>query len=321
MLWLAAACGASETAHGPGLKPAAARSPAQPPAAKGVTPPPAERAEPASPAAPLEARVSDARFLVHTEAGALVERGISDAQPRTLVPHADAALYDPVLELLWFIEQNRLHVLDLRAREAPPVLIANDMQDMDRLTVMRGQHVAADRDGCEAPYAVLEWSKTPKIKLMLADSNERVKIDGHGWLKAQLTRATRPVPPSSAFGEDKVAVPDELLDCEDEETCATSVPFADRGWQLVLVVDRSGGDCWERACLLRNPQDRYATPPRPEGWAAGSGAKPGPCGPYRFDRTRSAYLVQRLLCAGNAPCRDVGGEALGWLDPGDIVGE
>lgn len=271
---------------------------------------------------PKRAAMDVPRFLVHTEDGVIVERGATTASAQTLVPHADATLYDPSLELLWYIENNQLLVLDLRARSAAPALIVRDMKDMDRLTVMRGRHIVADRDGCESPYAVLEWNEKPKIKLMLADTNERVKIDGIAWLKAQLGRAGRPEAPSSAFGDQKVEVPASLLSCEDEESCATSVPFANRGWQLVMVVDRAGGDCWERACLLRDPKkDLFATPPRPQTWGPATSTTPGPCGPYRFDPSQSAYLVQRWLCSADAPCEDLGGQALGWLEPGGVVGE
>jgi hypothetical protein len=278
-------------------------------------------AEQAKVSAPIRTPVDSPRFLVHTEEGAVVERRAAATPVKTLVPHADAVLYDPALELVWYIADNQLLVLDLRARDTPPALIVRDMKDMDRLTVMRGKHTVADRDGCEGPYAVLEWTENPKVKLMLADSDERVKIDGRAWLKAQLTRTARSVPTASAFGEQQVSLPASILSCEDEETCATSVAFGDRGWQLVMVVDRSGGDCWERACLLRDPKtDKYAMPVGSQ-WGPAVGTTPGPCGPYRFDRSGTAYLVQRWVCAGDAACQDLDGQALGWLEPGDVVGQ
>ncbi len=56
-------------------------------------------------------------FLVHSEEGAVVERSATTPS-QTLIPHADAVLYDAALELVWFIENNQLLVLDLRARSA-----------------------------------------------------------------------------------------------------------------------------------------------------------------------------------------------------------
>ena len=280
-----------------------------------------DRSHSADVAAPAPVQKDLPAFLVHTEGGAVVERGATTPS-QTLIPHADTVLYDAALELLWYIESNQLLVLDLRARSAAPELIVRDMKDSDRLTVMRGGHIVADRDGCESPYAVLEWTEKPKVKLMLDDSGARVKIDGGAWLKAQLTRAERSVPAASLFGAQTVSLPASLLACEEEETCGASVPFADRGWQLVLVTDRSGGDCWERACLLHNPKaDRFATPPGAQAWLPAAAAKPGSCGPYRFDPSRTAYLVERWLCVGDRPCEELAGQALGWLEPGETVGE
>jgi hypothetical protein len=264
----------------------------------------------------------DARFLVHSDAGMIIVRSVSSAAPSVLIRHADFALYDSELELIWYIEANQLRVFDLRALDAPPAVIVRDMRQLDRITVVRGAHSVSEQDGCETPYAVLDWTTNPKMKLLLVEGDAKAKVDGRAWLHAQLNRPARSVTAQRRFVNDKVDVASELLDCEDEETCATSVPFAKRGWQLLLVTDKSGGDCWERACLLRDPRsNRYASPPRPERWGLASAAQRGPCGPYRFEQTQSAYLVGRLLCAGDGPCQDVGGAALGWLIPGDTIGE
>jgi hypothetical protein len=264
----------------------------------------------------------DAGFLVHTDAGMVIVRSVSNAAPRVLIPHADFVLYDSVLELIWYLEDNQLRVFDLRASDAAPTLIVRDMRQLDRVSVVRGAHSVSEQDGCETPYAVLDWTANPKVKLFLVEADEKVKVDGRAWLHAQRNRPERSVLAQRRFLDGKVDIAAELLDCEDEETCATSVAFANRPWQLLLVTDKSGGDCWERACLLRDPNsNRYASPPRPERWGPANVAQRGSCGPYRFDQAQSAYLVERLLCPGELPCQDVGGSALGWLMPGETVGE
>jgi hypothetical protein len=252
----------------------------------------------------------------------VVERDASRARGKTLVTHADTVLYDPALELLWYVEVNQLHVLDLRLPGQPPVLLVRDMKQVDRLTVLHDGHAVALHDGCDEPYAVLEWSSKPRVKLFLAETKARVRIDGLAWLKQESKRPARPVATAHTFFENKVELPAALLDCEDEELCGTSIPFGNRAWQLVLVTHRADGDCAERACLLREPQkERYATPPHPQQWNAADKTKAGPCGPYYFDPSGAAYLVEHWVCVRDAPCQEVGGEVLGWREPGEVIGE
>jgi len=165
-------------------------------------------------------------------------------------------------------------------------------------------------------------SNVPASDLAAVEGDHRMRKPAAAKCKELLQAAREALEADKKQGDALVALPSALLDCEDEEVCGTSVPFGNRNWQLVLLTQRVDGDCAERTCLLRDPQtDRFATPPHPMQWSAADKETPGPCGPYHFDRTGSAYLVEHWLCVGDAPCQDVGGETLGWREQGPVVGE
>lgn len=91
--------------------------------------------------------------------------------------------------------------------------------------------------------------------------------------------------------------------------------------ELVLVVEKMGGDCWQRECLLRDPRSgNFATPPTAAAWGEVNSTRKGPCGVYLFDHAQTSYLIDRMLCTPETQCRDLGGLGLGWLVPGDSVG-
>lgn len=92
--------------------------------------------------------------------------------------------------------------------------------------------------------------------------------------------------------------------------------------QLVRVLDEMGGDCWERACLLRDPHTKqFTTPLSANVRASPEAARPGPCGVYLFDAANTSFLVENKLCAGEEPCAELEGSAVGWLVPGPMVGQ
>jgi hypothetical protein len=168
---------------------------------------------------------------------------------------------------------------------------------------------------------VLRWTAKPSLS---SEEGEPLRMDAQGkaWLAEQRTRSARAVEPQLRFLDDKVSLPQELLDCEDEESCGASVPFGPHGWQLVLVVDKSGGDCWTRSCLLHNPSSgQFASPPGAAHWDKAERVAVGGCGPYRFDPSEQAFLAEHMLCVASGQCAELGGEALGWLVPGKTVGE
>jgi hypothetical protein len=257
-------------------------------------------------------------FLVLTNAGAVEVRSSKEGTSRRVIPHADSVLYDPALELIWYIEKAQLRVLDLRAPDDAPVVLARGMQDIDSIAVRRGTHAVSPHDSCDGSFGVLNWTAEPTL---VSDEGDAVPLEGRGWLQAQHSRSARKLPPRSFFLDDKVALPEGLAECEDEETCGTSVLFGNRGWQLVLVTQTNEGDCPVSACLLRDPQSgQFATPPSPGRWGQPGQVPAGSCGPYFFDELGEAALVDSSLCVAGKPCTSVHGTALGWLTPGPIIG-
>lgn len=259
-------------------------------------------------------------FLVHASSGELVLRSASTPEAQVLAPGADLALYDPALELLWYLDGDRLDVLDLREPGGAPVVIARDMPDAARLAVKRAAKSVASEDGCDAATAVLHWDAHPSVEALSTDPTE-VQIEGRAWLQAQLERPSRAVPERRDFSEERLRLPKQLLDCEDAATCATTAAFGTRPWQLVLVMDKAGGDCWNRGCLLYDPGSKlYASPLERDRWGSATQAKRGPCGLYYFNEAQSSFLVGSSLCSTQGACQKLNGVALGWLEPGDTVG-
>ena len=90
---------------------------------------------------------------------------------------------------------------------------------------------------------------------------------------------------------------------------------------MVLAAEKMGGDCMHRGCMLLDPKTgRYAQPPDADAWRGAGDTPLGSCGLFMFDQAGATFLVAGKLCAPGVPCRDLGGRALGWMVPGDIVG-
>jgi hypothetical protein len=262
----------------------------------------------------------DERFLVHLDSGAIVLRSATDPEPSVLVQHADAVLYDAALDLLWFRAGDRLKVLDVRAPTPAAVEVARGLPVGDRFVVHRGEHAVQTEDGCDLPFVGIEWNARTTIESVLEDA-PGLRIENQTWFVSQLGRPAQPDVPRRVFGPPAIALPSGRLDCEDASACATTVPFGRLGYELVLTIEKMGGDCWQRECLLRDQQTgKFATPPRATTWGDASVARTGPCGLYLFDRAQTAYLIDHELCTPAVGCKSLGGRALGWLVPGDQVG-
>lgn len=259
------------------------------------------------------------QYLVHAESQQIVLRSRSAQAQRVLVDHADAVLYQPELELVWFRDGEHLRVLDLRREGAPVHTIARGMPDEHRLWIARGSEIIDPNDGCDLSYVSLDWTEQPKLEPILTDA-PNLRLDDGGWLAAELERAARPVVVKQGFFGKAVRLPRRVMECEDPADCGKTGPFGG-GFLLVLVRDALGGDCVERACLAFDPKTkRFATPPKIAAWGSAQQTPPGTCGPYLFDERRRFFLVDHRLCELGQGCSDVGGEALGWLVPGESVG-
>jgi hypothetical protein len=301
------------------------------PAARSATAPQAvarrSRDAPSAPSADSSAVVADLgpqtqQFLVHAASGAIELRSYSSNGSRALVPHADAALYDATLELIWFLYEGTLSVLDLRAPESAPTVIATGIPDVvSRFSIARSGDLAETEDDCDLDAISLEWSESPTISLAFANA-PKLRIDNTAWLRAQFNRKARDAGTRREFSEHRIALPSKLLHCEEKEFCGTTVGFGTQGLELVRLIDKSGGDCMHRGCVLRDARTRlFATPPQADQWGPAETTKPGPCGLFMFDQSQTRFLVADSRCSSGEGCRDLGGgHAMGWLVPGDTVG-
>ncbi len=258
--------------------------------------------------------------MVETRSGQLVLRSVGSGAEQVLA-NAQQSLYDERLELVWFEDGERLWVLDLRALAAGPVLIAEQLPQHSEL------HVARDRllepaDGCDTvPVLRLDWSARPAFEAWYATAPP-LAARGAAWLVAQLSRPARTLPEQHTFGSgpDTATWSGAGGACEAPFVCGSSLAFG-RGQQLVLVEAGVGADCWHFACLLRDEETgAFATPPDAAHWGPAAAAQPGTCGPYRFNRSGTAFLVGELVCVTGGPCQAAGGRALGWLEPGLSAG-
>jgi hypothetical protein len=263
------------------------------------------------------------QFIVHLQSGEIALRSRSGTAVRVLAPHADEALYHAALELIWFVDGDRLSVIDLRVLDTPPVIIALGLSCCGgHLSIIHPSVSARTDDDCDVPSVWLHWDETPTIEATDPDADAAdLRIVNAAWLVSQLTRPARPAGERRRFAEPRVRLPKKRLDCEDQAFCGATVPFGARGLLLVTVLQKMGGDCWQRGCLLRDPRTKlFSTPPDADTWGPADKTNSGTCGIFLFDRTQTSFLVQNQLCVAEHACQDLGGWALGWLVPGDAVG-
>lgn len=302
----------------PAVPAARVPTPAKPSASSAA--PPARAAE----VVPTRAQL----FLVKdVDGNALELRALGSAFKRRLAEHADLVLYDPKLELVWLRASDQLSVLDMR--ESPsdgmrPVPIASEVDEAPELVVDRGVDSIQLENGCDlSPILTLHWEQPPWW-----DTTEQERSDeiaGRAWLERERTRKSRTPSQRVVLGLDsdehsRVKLPRTRLHCEDKELCGASVPFPGSTHQRLVITDQSEGDCQHLQCLLFNSENgTFGTPPVPKAWGSAQSAESGSCGPYRFNTDGSAFLVDDQLCTAGA-CQPLGGTAVGWLDPGTVVG-
>jgi hypothetical protein len=264
------------------------------------------------------------QFLVETTSAALVLRAMEPGSEKVLASSAQSSLYDERLELVWFYSGDKLWVLDLRAPDSSPVVIAEHVSQYSELHVARTPgRLLEPADSCDTvPVLRLNWDKNPAFEAWYA-SPPTLSREGRSWLSAELDRPERVVKEQQVFAstDPGIALPEALMKCDAPTACGATLPFAKRDWELVLVGAGLGADCWHYACLLRNmTTGAFATPPEPKQWGPASESAPGQCGRYLFNQDGSAFLLGNLLCHTDHPCQKLEGEALGWRVPGVIVG-
>jgi hypothetical protein len=314
-----------------------------------AAPGPTEPASGAAAALPATSASPDldpaASFLVGTQGESVSLRSL-DGRTRTVVPAVSSWVYDPAHGLLWFLDEERLGVADLRSG-APPTTLAEGIPPVSALWVEWPQNSAIQfvrpETGCEENADAIEVKirAKPSLRLVETDRRRSLSRDGLHWLQQQVKRAEFAPARAESFdpGARAVALPKDWSGCDDTERCGLSAAFGTSSLRLVLVRDDLGADCVHLRCLLYDAAaDRFASPPMllDDGgtaslapqlprWTSVQQAVPGSCGPYLFDVHGTAFLAHRFLCKldgakQSATCEELPGDGIGWLRAGVIAG-
>jgi len=265
-------------------------------------------------------------FLVRNAMGAgLMLRALGSSFQRQLASRADLVLYDSKLELLWFTDEDRLWVIDLR--QCPrdgmsPVLIASGVAGAAEIGVDRGSgdSIQLQNDCDLLPVLWLHWFEHPWIEL---EDEHRTELEGVDWLSQQRSRKARVQAEERSFDSrlPRAALPLARAHCDDLEVCGATLPFlASTPWKLVLT-DQSEGDCLHLGCLFQDSvSGAFGTPPQPTRWDSASDMPSGPCGPYQFNADGSAFIINDVICNVGGTCQPLGAWGVAWLAPGVVVG-
>ncbi len=260
------------------------------------------------------------QFLVHAPSGEIRLRSRATSASRLIAKHANTALYHASLGLVWFLDGDRLGVVDLRKPGSAPVVVARGAPTVGHISIVHPPNSIETEDGCDVPYLSLDWTETPKVEAFLTEA-PNLHVEGAAWLQAQFARPAPVVGKRRNFSKPVTRLPPRLLDCEDRTACGQTAPLGARGLSLVRVLEKPGGDCVQRACLLWNPSTRlFASIPRIETWGSAETTPRGTCGPLMFDQAQRAFLVDQYLCGPDHGCENLSAHTLGWLVPGDTVG-
>jgi len=272
--------------------------------------------------APPQLGPRSSQFLVRDVKAGQVLLMSSETEGSRVIARAASGLYQAEVGLFWYRDGSELKVLDLNAADSSAVTVANGLPKIDRFAIIDHAAEAYVDDGCdELPTLQLKWTADPSFDFF--EEGVEPQITNREWLKRELERKPREVGTYQELsdGGNRARVPKRLLSCETRGACGNALPLGDTGVELVLVRQRAGGDCVHTACMLHDPKTKqFAKPPHGESWGKADKSQLGSCGPYRFDRTNSKYLVDNQLCTAQG-CKTLKGPALDWLEPGDVIGQ
>jgi hypothetical protein len=201
-------------------------------------------------------------ILVRDDADQLQARTLDHVVKRQLVPGAAGAnvLYDPETELLWYLSDKTLWVVDLRGSQVPVPIVERVETSgfmVDGASSRRGEAVVA-----------LSWTHPPTLSDSgppgeQTESDEEAarianaRLVGTTWLDHNLGRRRRHIP-SSAF--DTEMVDDGKVDWTGRGECSSSCGIAatlgNTGLLLVMTEHFSDHDGPHHACSLYDPKLR-----------------------------------------------------------------
>jgi hypothetical protein len=262
-------------------------------------------------------------FLVQDVNAGQVLLVSSETGASRVIASASGGLYQAKLGLFWYRDGAQLRVLDLNEVDAAAVTVADGLPQIDRFYIIDHSAAADPDDGCdELPSLDLKWTADPSIESP-EESEAPPRITNREWFQREIDRKPRKIGARRELSNARahVRLPKRLFACEAPSVCGGVLPLGETGVELVLVRQLAGADCVHTACMLHDPKTKqFAKPPHAEAWGQAVKSRLGSCGPYRFDLTNAAYLVDRQLCTAQG-CKALVGPAIGWLEPGDVIGE
>ena len=262
--------------------------------------------------------------------------GLRVGDTTVVTARVDDAALDRALDLLWFTSGGTLQVLDLRAPDRKPVVIARRVPaegfaiagalTVDSLRAYRPGHVVELvvgkkprlRDGgygypMFSPEQQRDATRAFKRKLA------RATIVGKKWLAAQIRRTPRAVASFAPAERPPVQLPDTIAaQCEDG-SCGAAETFGDTPFQAVVTGQSCGDSGCGQGKALYDPQARRflaigesgawsATPPGD--WGVGDTIQ------FAGDGKRYATEVAVCTVADTQTCtREAGWTHVGWYAP------
>ena len=192
----------------------------------------------------------------------------------------DSIAYDGAKELAWYVSDKRLWVLDLRADDDRPVVIATGLP-VAEFEITGWSTVSAGLDDYEGAgrynldlhrYPIIRLLPEPKVEVGEVGAEDRseraispalikrIKLVGAGWLKAQSHRPNVTSPPKLPNPNSVTLPKGEAYGCEESSLCGESSHLGGTGLELVLVSHACGDSCHTSCLLYDRTSKRFASP-------------------------------------------------------------
>ena len=273
-------------------------------------------------------------LLVRKPDGAVVGQTPDGKVSLPLITDAPAdVLLDPGFELLWLHRKDSVDVVDLRQAKPVAIPIARGLPPDAGFVVSvddggDGLRSVFRQPGCERDMVVnLQWLSVPSLELIDKPRGKGTFTKaGKEWLRANRERGGErrlDLADFAGSGEpSKVTLPPKVAHCFRPGDCGHWLPFGPGGWRLVLTGMQAKDRCHLHQCLIFDPKtNNFASPVEPKKWGKADEVQQGSCGPFEFDQAGHFYLSGSKACSVQGGCTDLGGEAIGWMKPGAMVGE
>lgn len=244
-----------------------------------------------------------AQLLAFGNAGLRVgDRALIDGQ-------VDGAAYDPAMDLVWFVADAKLEVLDLRDGSAP-VVIAKGLPE-GAFAIAGASSATWEVEESDLPFPLLTIAKgkgklsagaaraTGASKKEIAAAKKaikKVKLVGAKWLTAQKARTARAVSVSGASSLPSLTLPAGMSSCDVEGHCGTAFELGATRFELVVVADDCVDACTERCVLYDPDRATFASPSQTRSdWGAPM-LVPDTCSGYAVEPDGARYAVGTALC-------------------------